>query len=148
MGKFMTASVWHKAEQIICKSIWPLVMLGWMTTFVCTPVYLCRIYIHTHTHLDLSLWMKSVFQTHLDTYMCKFMNTNWFSRLTISRRPQAGGMYWLSHLFSYEWGVHCWFWVCSSAALSFIRKYFSQQISIKRTQTWHMYSFMAQASYH
>ena len=42
---------------------------------------------------------------------------------------------------SYKWGVHRWFWVCSSAASSFIRKYFSQHFSIKGTQTWHMYFF-------
>ena len=36
--------------------------------------------------------------------------------------------------------------VCAHAVSSFIRKYFSQHISIKSTQTWYMYSFMAQAA--
>ena len=33
------------------------------------------------------------FSRHIYICMCKFMNKKWFSRLTISRQPQAGGMY-------------------------------------------------------
>ena len=143
----------------LSKSILPSVMLGWVTTFVCTSVYLCRIYIYIYiypTHLSLSLSLslyiyiymnKMWFSRHIWIHACEFMNKKWFSRLTVSRWPQAGGMHWLSHLFSYKWGVHCWFCVCSSEAPSFMRKYFSQCISIKSTQTWYMYSFMAQGGY-
>ena len=94
-------------------------------------------WLHLHVHLSTCVG-----------YIYKFMNKKWFSRLTISKRPQAGGMYWLSHLFSYKWGAHCWFWVCSSAASSFIRKYFSQHISIKSTQTWYMYAFHYHSLWH
>ena len=62
--------------------------------------------------------------THTWICLCKFMNKKWFSRLTVSRWPQADDVYWLGHLFTYKWGLHCWFCVCSSAPSSFIRKYF------------------------
>ena len=35
---------------------------------------------------------KCFFQTHLDICMCGFMNKKWFSGLTVSRWPQAGGI--------------------------------------------------------
>ena len=149
--------LWASSRQHECgvkqnklsESVLPSVMLGWVTTSVCTSVYLCRIYIYIkikYTHLDtrVSLWIV-FFQTHLDTCVCEFMNKKWFSGLTISSRPQAGGMYRLGHLFSYKWGVHCWFCVCLFAVSSFIRKYFSQHISPKCTQTWYMYSWHKQA---
>ena len=134
----------------LSKSILPSVMLGWVTTFLCTSVYLCRIYIYIlHTSLSLSphtpgyacmsLWIKSGFRSrHIWIRVCEFKNKKWFSGLTVSRWPQAGGMHRLGHLFSYKWGVHCWFGVCSSAEPSFIRKYFSQHISIESTQTWYI----------
>ena len=50
VGKFTTARVWHKAEQII--QVNHAFSRAWTSdyTFVCTSVYLCRIYLHTHTH--------------------------------------------------------------------------------------------------
>ena len=126
--------LWASSRQHECgikqnklsESILPSVMLGWVTRFVCTSVYLCRISLSLspHTHLDMrvrvydSLLNKKFFQTHLDTCMWEFMNKMWFSGLTVSRRPQAGGMYRLGHLFSYKWGVHCSVCVCLSAASS------------------------------
>ena len=125
-----------KQNKLSDESMLPSVMLGWVTTFVCPCLLVWDIYLYL-----------SILYTRICVY--EFMNKTWFSGLTVSRRrPQAGGMYWLGHLFSYKWGVHCWFCVCSSAASSFIRKYFSQHISIKSTQTRYMYSFMAQAGYH
>ena len=157
-----THLLWASSRQHECgikhnklsASVLPSVTLEWVTTSVCTSVYLCRrlyIYIYIYIYYTsgyacMSLWIKSVlfFQTHLNTRVCAFMNKKWFSGLTVSRWPQAGVL--TRHLFSYKWGVHCCFCVCSSAALSFIRKYFSQHISIKSTQTWYMYIFLYDTS--
>ena len=44
VGKFTTAWVWHKAEQIIWVNLAFSHMLGCTNPFVCTSVCLCRIY--------------------------------------------------------------------------------------------------------
>ena len=100
VGKFTIARVWHKAEQIIRVNL--AFGHAWMSDYI--RMYICLLvydtHTHTHTHTRTHTWIcvyefmnKVVFQTHLDTCMCKFMNKKWFSRLTVSRRPQAGGMY-------------------------------------------------------
>ena len=143
--------LWANSQQHECgikqnklsESVLPSVMLGWATTFVCTYVYVCMYNAHTTGYACMSLWIRSVFfQTHLDICVCKFMNKKWFSGLTVSRWPQVDGMYRLGHLFSYKWGVHCWFCVCSSAAWSFIRKYFSQQWHFHKKHTNLVYVFL------
>ena len=144
---FTTARVWHKAQKL-SKSILPSVTLVWVTTSVCTFVYLCSMYIYKiHIWICVYKFMnKKCFSRHIWIHECASL---WIKSGLLDLPFQDGHklVHWLSHLFSYKWGVHCWFSVCSSAALSFLRKYFSQHISIKSTQTWYMYSFMAQAGY-
>ena len=140
VGKFTTARVWHKAEQIIWVSL-ASVILGWVTTFVCTSVYLCT---HTHTH------------THISICVYEFMNQKCFSRHIWIHTCAS---LWIKSGFPYlpfqdgpklvvcTDSVTCSVTngVCTSAASSFIRNYFSQHISIKSTQTWYMYSWHKQA---
>ena len=116
------------------ESVLPSVMLGWVTTFV-VHLSTCVVYIPRYACTSLS--MKSGFPDASGS-VCEFMNKKWFSGLTVSRWPQAGGMYWLGHLFSYKWGAHCRFCVCSSAASSLIRKSFSQHFFTKSAQIWYI----------
>ena len=129
----------------LSESVLPSVTLGWVTTSVCTSVYSCSIYIYIYICV-YEFMNRKFFSRHIWIHECVSL---WIKSGFPDLPFQDGHklVYWLSHLFSYKWGVHYRFSVCSSAASSFIRKYFSQHISIKSTQTWYMYSFMAQAGY-
>ena len=76
VGKFTTAWVWHKAQQMIRVSL--AFGHAWMSDYICMYIRLLVQYIYI------------IFQTHLDTWVCQFMNKKWFSGLTVSRWPQAG----------------------------------------------------------
>ena len=123
-------------ENKLSESILLSVMLGWVTIHLYVRVYLCRIYIDIYLYTRICVYEFEKTNVVFRTYRFKTA-TNWWYMPVLTR----------SFVQSNKWGVHCWFCVCSFAASSFIRKYFSQHISIKSTQTWYMYSFMAQAGY-
>ena len=87
------------------------------------------IYIHTHTHtwICVSEFMnKLFFKTHLDTCMCEFMNKKWFSRLTLSRWPQAGGVYRLKSFVQLQVGCSLLILCVLVCCIVFYQKYFSE----------------------
>ena len=130
-GKFTTAWVGHnKAEQII---------------WVNLSIYL-SIYIYIHTWICVYEFMnKKCFSRHIWVHACA---SSWIKSGFPDLPFQDGHKLVVctdSVICSVTNGVFTADSVCSSAASSFIRKYFSQHISIKSTQTQYMYSFKAQA---
>ena len=151
MLNLQTHLLWASSRQHECgikhNKLWVSLAFdhAWMSDYIC--MYIClHIYIYIyiiHIWICVYEFMNKVF---FQTHECVSL---WIKSGFPDLPFQDGHklVYWPGHLFSYKWDVHCWFCVCSSAASSFIRKYFSQHISIKSTQTRYMYSFMAQAGY-
>ena len=81
-------------ENKLSESILLSVMLGWVTIHLYVRVYLCRIYIDIYLYTRICVYEFMRKQTL-------------FSGLTVSRRPQTGGicLYWLGHLFRVTSGV-------------------------------------------
>ena len=160
--------LWASSRQHECgikqnnlsESILPSVMLGWVTTFVCTSVCLssCAPPPPPPTWICVYEFMnKKCFQSrHICIHACAVL---WIESGFPDLPFQDGHKLVVCtdsviSVFSYKSGVHCWFCVCSSAALSFTGKYFSQHISIKSNKLsvciplWHKQAIVKKRGIH